>query len=347
MKLNHFFLLFLLFFFSVSLLSARQDSTEVEKLLIAVPNIGPLCDFAELNEVYDAAGYAIDLGKQYKSIPKNMVNREIQSRNQVIQKINLAEIAKELGAGYIVFPRVNRIGNVLRTEMIIKSISDSTKKRGVGYAALNYRDLYSDEVIYVPSLINAFQRSFAGALSDTMLYDKYRNAYRVYPAPAVAICGVEFEKSVAGENSRLFKDKQSASYDLVETVFKVSSLKRGFFTFDIETRDSIYKMFRLFEKMNFRAPSKEELRALQAFEIRYFISGKFSAEDSGNRFRLELMLFELHDAGKTKKIRSHVEYLEEETPEAFRYIVKKTALKLLYGEDVEVPDYVPPAKDDR
>jgi hypothetical protein len=340
MKIINFVLLFsFLAFFQIR--GYAQETTQNARYLISKPIIGAECSFKSEKEIYEATRLVLKLSKQAEAIEKYKLDSAVSARTKILTKVNLSDIANDFGAKYILFPRLNQIGNVLRAETVLVSTEDSTDiSKGVGYATLNMRNIEDGEPVFIPSVISAFQRAFAGALKDTMLYDDYRNAYRVYPAKPLAICGIDFSGSKDTTSWQIITNKQTASYDIVEHIFNVVSLTPDFFTFDIETRDTIYQKFRLYEKMNFHAPSVDEIKALRLLEIQNIITGKLE-QSSGEKPTLELILVDISDKETTRNLKSYKTEVPEDSPEGLRYSVKKATVRLLFGDETEIPEFVP------
>ncbi len=320
---------------------AQTDSVIRTKVLIMPVDIGPNCDYMSPNELYEAGRFAVNLSKNYEAIEKDKITRTIRENQSVLVKtVDFSKIAKSLNSEYIAFSSVKRIGNVVRTELILKSSGDtSIQKKGIGYEMLNLRDITTDNPIYVPTVIGAYQKAFAAALKDTMMYDDYRNAYRVFPSSPMAICGIDFVESKKTKNWKLFDFKQTASYDILESIFKVTMYDYRYFTYDIATRDSIYAVFGLHEKLNFNAPSQSEIIALYNYQIKNFLTGEFRYNKDEKCLEIELMLFGFSDEGEVKKIDSHSELIKEDNVDYLRYAVQKTATRLLFGKDIPIPDY--------
>lgn len=337
MRKANLFLMIALLFFGTYIIKAEEKA----ELLIAPVQMGPNCNFIEADEAKEAlesVRYAINLTENYHAIDTKTIDSVLKKRSSFVNTLTLSDIAKASKADYIVFTSTKRIGNIIRSEIIMKSPKDSTvSKKGTGYAMLNFRDKLDGKIVFVPSLIASYQRAFAVAVNDTMIYDSYDNAYRVYPAPALAICGIEFIDSDNAKKWELFRTKQSASYDITETIFEVAIWNKRYFTYDIPSRDSIYAVFGMYEKLNFNAPTDLELEALRRFDVEYLISGALSFDEESGFLQIELFLFQFTEGRKTKIVASHKELIEADKVGHLRYGVKKAAVRLLFGADTEIP----------
>lgn len=212
-------------------------------------------------------------------------------------------VAHELKADRLLFVQVSRIENILRVQVAsAKGDNFAQTTRSEGYSLLRFHQ-NDTTILYDPSLLEALQRAFAAAEGDSMMFAKAEKDMQVFPAPPLAIIGIEFIDSVK-TLSKIFDAKQQPvnGYDAVLTIFQTAKTSNKFTAFDMDTRDTIYAIEQLEYVENNKPASLVELKILYKYGITHCIVGSLIRSEKGTI--LTLQLCELSPNGKLTKIRS-------------------------------------------
>ncbi len=238
-------------------------------------------------------------------------------------------VAKELRADRILFVQISRIANILRVQVAsAKGENFVQTTRSEGYSLLKYhRD--DSTIIYDPSLLEALQRAFAGAEGDSMMYAKADSDMRVFPAPPLAIVGIEFRDSLK-TRSKIFDVQQQpvTGYDAVLTIFQIAKESNKFTVFDMDTRDTIYATSHLEYVENNKPPSVAELKILRDYGITHCITGMVLRNEQNTVLTLQLCA--ISPTGKLTKVRAEKGVITDEDSIAeFRQVITRLTKKIL------------------
>lgn len=238
-------------------------------------------------------------------------------------------VARELRADRIIFVQISRIANILRVQVAsAKGENFAQTTRSEGYSLLKYhRD--DSTIIYDPSLLEALQRAFAGAEGDSMMYAKAESDMRVFPAPPLAIVGIEFRDSLK-TRSKIFDVQQQSvtGYDAVLTIFQTAKASNKFTVFDMDTRDTIYATSHLEYVENNKPPSVAELKILRDYGITHCITGMVLRNEQNTV--LTLQLCSISPTGKLTKVRAEKGVITDEDSIAeFRQVITRLTRKIL------------------
>jgi len=301
-----------------------------EIFLPTAVQLAPKAKYMNQKDVNEALALAVNLSKEYGTVNFSSLDSIVKTMNPNINKINIIEIAAKFGTDKVIYASLNTLNNVIRAEIIIKSLSDSSyHKKAEGWSVMNYRDILDDKVIYIPSVIEVFQRAFAKAMGDSAMYDSYRNDYRVYPAEPLIVCGLEYENNDSLPKWELFDKQQLSSYDAVENICTIASFHPDYAVFDLASRDSLWGLVKNFEVFNFKAASILDIQAMSAVGVKNFITGYIKRTPEGAE--IGLRLFEIRrDQAEAMKTKTRI--LEKDNLEAMRYAIKYLTIELLYGE---------------
>lgn len=226
--------------------------------------------------------------------------------------------------------KINKLQNILGVNLTALSLKDSTKSyTDNGFAYLNLRDS-TKKSVYDISLTNAIQRAICKTLKDSTIYKDAIEDYKVYPYPTIVVGGLEFIENSNMAKWALFTDKQVTSYDVAESIWEETYKEDRFVAFDIESRDSLYTLFNMYGVENYDKPTPFEIKALNAFEVKYFITGTFERASPGAIIKLHICKLEpsglkIVSTGKTEltednltELRKQVKLATKKAIENFR-----------------------------
>ena len=209
-----------------------------------------------------------------------------------LRKKNIANPSKviidSLKINWVFNFKINKLQNILGVNLTAINLADSAKSYTEnGYAYLNLRDS-TKKSVYDISLTNATQRAISKTLKDSTLYKNALEEYKVYPHPTVVVGGLEFKDNPNMAKWTLFTDKQVTSYDVAESIWEETYKQNRFVAFDIESRDSLYTLFNMYGVENYDQPTPFEIKALNAFEVKYYITGTFERASPGGLIKVHI-----------------------------------------------------------
>jgi hypothetical protein len=244
-----------------------------------------------------------------------------------IQTPDILSVAKSLSADYIVFSKINAFNYLIRTDITLVSIKDTTKRLlGVGYANAKYKDEDTGETVYDPAILSSLQRALADALRDSAMFVLPEKGMEIFPAPTLVMGSIYYVEDHSLPDWNLFESKVVSSFDAVETILETAMKSPKFVTVDTETRDSIFAMNNLYIIENYSATSQHELLALYKMGIDYYISGTFKRIPIGAK--LELFLYKFENGELVVKD-SDSQIVSDDNIEKLRDAVKNISKKLL------------------
>ncbi|MBI3259184.1 MAG: hypothetical protein HYZ54_06900 [Ignavibacteriae bacterium] len=285
---------------------------------------------ASLENKLDAAfGLACFASSKYTAVSfaaRDSAARTLQSKQQEPTALS---VAKELKADRLLFVQVSRIVNILRVQVASAKGENFDKiTRSEGYSLLRFHQNDST-IMYDPSLLEALQRAFAAAEGDSMMYANAESDTRVFPAPPLAIVGIEFRDSLK-TRSKIFDIQQQpvTGYDAVLTIFQEAKESNKFTVFDMDTRDTIYSASHLEYVENNKAPSVVELKILHDYGITYCITGMILRTEQNTI--LTLQLCSISPSGKLTKVRAEKAPVnDEDSIGELRKVLTRLTKKLL------------------
>lgn len=311
-------------------LFAAVSSGAKEIFLPTAVQLAPKAKYMNQKDVNEALALAVNLSNEFGTVSFASLDSIYKTINPNINKVNINEIAANFGADKVIYASLNTLNNVIRAEIIIKSLSDSTYlKKAEGWSVMNYRDILNDKVIYIPSVITVFQRAFAKAMRDTAMYDSYRNDYRVYPAEPLIVCGLEYMNNDSLPKWELYERKQLSSYDAVENICTVASFHPDYAVFDLASRDTLWGLVKNFEVFNFKAASILDIQAMSAIGVKNFVTGYIKRVPEGAEICLRLFEIQREQA---EAMKTKTRILEKDNLDAMRYAIKYLTIELLYGD---------------
>lgn len=308
-----------------------KDSTAIDslilipiKIVLAKTQIGFGIDSLDNWKVHAALTLATKLTNKY-----NLISfEEIDSLKNILGRIpSISEVHDSLNADYLAMVNINQFENMLGVDLkLVEGTNAKSVKMGRGYSKLNFQLENSKLKIYDPPLLKAIQRAFAGAIKDTMLYDTLNGGLNVYPAAATVIGGINYINNDKLRKWDLFETRVVSSYYACETIFEFGKDNKFYEIYDMDSRDSIYSMYRLYGVENYDLPSKHELKALKEMEIECYITGQFIRIEDGALLKLYLSKLEDEKLIITKKTEA---ILEEDNLEKYGLLLKKLTKELL------------------
>jgi len=277
--------------------------------------------------------YKLELALNFLSILKkdevalipSIVRDSLIKKNQELNnRINLVNVGLELEADYLIFTRVNALKNLVRTDITLINIQDTSKVlKGYGYSSANYKN-DKDELIYDPAILSSLQRALALAFNDSTMFVDSAKGFINKPAPLLAIGGIYFADDDNLPQWYIFDKKVVNSYDALETIFETAYKNTNYITIDTDTRDTIYNLNNLFVVENYNAPSEYELMALYKMGVEYYISGVLKRNEDGSLLELYLYKFE---NGVMQSINSATEIIPDDSilllRESLKYLTEK------------------------
>ncbi len=316
----------LLFILSCSSNVSRQDP---EKIMLGNVTIGNGLTKEDISDTKaDAAlALAMRLTDKYGFVDKFTRDSLAVQQTKAQGEAKLLDVGRLSLADQIAFMRIDRFNSILRVELQLISVSDTSKRQnGRGYAFLNFRELADDKAVFDPTLLAAVQRAFAEAVGNKELFANLQGKLAVKPAPTLVVAGVVFEETEGFHSWKLVDKKTVSSYQAVEEIFDAAKNSPKFVTYDIETRDSIYKLFNLYLVENYSMPSFPELDALRKFDISYYIAGSYVQKQE--QADLSLSLFKI-TPDNVIKLESVTDVLEKDDLGIFSELMRKMTKKLL------------------
>lgn len=288
------------FFQNDHLQSQVVDSTQ-KRIFLTEVALGDNITNVSAKKIEIAFATACLLSKQYEPmLPKEIV-RELQQKK--LPHSNLKEITQNLSAvnvTYLAQLSILRLGNVLRISMKVDDINDTLPSQtGIGYSLLNYRvSNAKDSILYDVALLEGIQKALAQVMKQPKLFASLDGKLQVIPSSPLIIGGIAFIGNDSFPKWDLFKEKTAVSYDAVASMFLEMKENKNFMTYDIDSRDSLFAIFHLYGLENYQAPTVQEIKAMYANEVPYYITGMFIRTAKG----ADLQLIFCYVNGKTSKL---------------------------------------------
>ncbi|HOV93041.1 MAG TPA: hypothetical protein PLC04_08200 [Candidatus Kapabacteria bacterium] len=316
------------FAYNFKISEQKQDKNDNSALKVLIAGIEIGKNLADLNPSKVEAAFTLAMysARFFDVVPPLMADSISRSLKLEGKDNSLLSIARYFSCDFIAYININRVVNIMRTDITILSGKDfQNKNTGTGYAFINYRDSVSNEFFYDPSILLSIQRAFALAVKNYNLYAHLANP--VYPAPPLVITGIEFKDDPEIKPQwSLFANSVVNSYYILELIFKNASKNNRFTVFDFPTRDSIYSQFNFYAPENYKAPNQMELYALRQFEIEYYITGTFARDTNGAVLTLILVKFTSSGLSEVKQVSANI---TEDSKTHLEAILEKVVSQLL------------------
>ncbi len=310
----------------------NKDSTKVPLLNVIVGKVqmGPGADSVSTFKFEAAFNLALGMSQKYRLISMEYRDSVINAMQAENQNINMLDVAKNCNADVIAVANIGILKHMMRVELTLADITNKINYKGIGYDLLHYRKL-DEKPLYDPALVKATQRAISKAIENDNLYENAPEGFNIRPAAPLVVGGIEFINEVPTQDSLmtwdLFDKKIVNSFDLCETVFEKATESNIYAAYDLDSRDSLYAMLKLFGTENYTPPSSIELFGLAKIEVEYYISGKFTQLPFAAR--LELVLYRLNAQGGIFEEHTVKGLLKEDNIDELRKLAKKLTGELL------------------
>lgn len=307
--------------------SALRASVVADRstLLIGKVSVDTADTVINAAQVETALMIAADNGTAYVTMPSFV--RDSLLRKQGLGQLTLADAAKALGADAIAFVTTLRIGNLVRSELVISAgLKYDISRRGIGYDVLRNRS--DSTIVSDPAVLASLQRALCNVLGDTALYSNADSVLRVRPTVLTAVGGIAFVPKEGLPVWSLYKEKIIAAYDAVQNVVHTAMNDPRTTMLDVETRDLIYSRAGYYLVENDEPASSIELRILKAYDVERIIQGRIT-QKSASMLELELQLFDVTPERPTMITSARVN-IAEDTKEALAKAVIAATEQLLH-----------------
>lgn len=241
--------------------------------------------------------------------------------------ITVMEAADILRAQYVAFLSVRRLQHIVRAEVVLRNVhKPADDDRGIGYAALHFHHV-DESVLADPAILSAVQQAMAVALNDSAMFALVDSGMRARPTMLTAVGGITFENDPTLLPWDLFKERVTASYDMVETIVHEMLASDKFTVIDVETRDTLYALFGLHMIENYSPVTAIELSFLHDFDVTRLITGTVRRTLQGASLRLALNRVDAN--GRYTELHSTTQVVADDTKDAIRKAVVQAVMKLL------------------
>lgn len=207
----------------------------------------------------------------YRNLPQR--NAALDSIETLGESPTAAAIGTALQADALAFVRVDRVQNLLRVEVTLRSGAQyANSSQGLGWDVIRYRRDEDNAQVTDLALTTALQRALAAASGDSLLFATAEKPYDVQPAAPLVVTGLSIaENAASGWN--LFNEHIVNSYHAVVAIGEEARKHEQFVAVDIDTRDTMYAMNGFYLVENYRPPTDIEIQTLQFFGVEYVLGG--------------------------------------------------------------------------
>lgn len=303
----------------------RSSVSDKSVLLVGKVSVDTADTVINAAQVETALMIAADNGTAYVTMPSFV--RDSLLRKQGLGQLTLADAAKALGADAIAFVTTLRVGNLVRSELVISAgLNYDISRRGIGYDVLRKRS--DSTMVSDPAVLASLQRALCNVIGDTALYSNAESVLRVRPTVLTAIGGIAFVPKEGLPVWTLYKEKIVAAYDAVQNVVHTAMRDPRTTMLDVETRDMIYSRAGYYLVENDDPASSIELRILKAYDVERIIQGRI-IQKSASVLELELQLFDVTPERPTMITTARVN-ITEDSKEALAKAVIAATEQLLH-----------------
>lgn len=251
------------------------------------------------------AGLSLALQRtaRYTYMPAEI--RDSILRERTAANISALEGAVLLQAEVMVFASSRRIANLVHSEIVLRSVRDTTVvRRGTGFATIRYT---TDGIVLAdPAILISMERALAALDGDSS----------VPAAPLLSVGGFSFlDDSLATPAWQYFAQPTVNSYHLALSVVYAMQSNTSWTTIDLDTRDAMMAKAGFYEVENDRLPTPAEVRILHAFGIEYVVSGRVQRTTTGATVTVVVATVERN--GTLVPIAEQTAHVGTDTPEAF------------------------------
>lgn len=269
---------------------------------------------------------AANLSNKFELIPSSEIDSLVNFLNSQGIKPTGDEICKKLNCDKALSIEIKRLANILRVNLSAYNLHDNTTRNGIGYGVIRYFRKDNEEPILDPALLQALQRAFAIIYDDSTMYFHLEGNLPIKPAPTLAIGSIHYVDDDTLSSWELFRKRQTTSFFGIETIYEIARTSPDFIVYDTESRDSAYAILNLYEPENYAPITPLEVKALQFFEIEYFIYGEFFRSDGLTKLRL--FLTKVENDGLVI-VREEESVIEKDSLDEFRNVLQLLTRKIL------------------
>ncbi len=269
------------------------------------------CSAITPQKVEAALALALEQSGRYRLVMRSQTSLHDSSRP--------APVTSKLRA------RINCFQNLVRADIELQK--SDTLQRGSGYGLVRHRWEQSDQPLADPALLHAIKRAFCVATGDSLLYMRGDSTSAVYPAALVAVTSLEIRDNPSLPRWELFDDNIATSYSGILAAITGGQRSSSYVVLDIDTRDSIYAHFRLYEPEPGMPPSQQEIAALAYFGVEAIVSGWLERTTTGARIVLRLL--RAYPDGRTELLAQVERTLDDDSRVAYLLAIANAAEELL------------------
>lgn len=276
---------------------------------------------------------ALEATGRYSVISTSTRDSALKNRTDTI---TIQQIANLFKAETIVFCQSARIGKLVRSEVVFMSGENFlVNRRGIGYGISTIEDEKTQRMIIDPAILSSLQRAVCVALKDSNLYANADSLLRVRPTYLAAVGGFEFKVSSSDLSSwSLFKEKISASYDAAQITVAALQDRDDITLVDIDTRDSMYAVERLYMVEPYNPTTRNERFILRSFEVTHLLAGTVTRTKEGAECAISLQ--KISDQWEVEPVKTGTYVFKEDSRVALQDAVR-ASLRQIFGSINEPP----------
>ncbi|MFM8771932.1 MAG: hypothetical protein ACKOE4_07945 [Candidatus Kapaibacterium sp.] len=280
-------------------------SAQVQRVMVASVKYDTTDSSLQPPMLFAGLSLAFELSKQYSVIPMD-VRDAMASR--IRDSATYQRVADSLKAELIAFCSVARVGNLVRSEIVIAGGEGFTfTTSGVGYGVTYLKSDSTGGMLYDPAILSSMQRALCTALRDSNLYAAADEGVRARPTSLLSMGGIYFAPPPDNYVTwSTFKEKIAASFDIMQTCIAALRYRDNYTIIDDVSRDSMYVKDGLYFVENYNSVTLHELKILRAFDISHILTGRYERIADGARLTLFLQSIEANGSLKTMKSGSAV-----------------------------------------
>lgn len=312
-------LILLLFLVTLSI------SATPKQILVSNVSKGTGADSIDLHKIYTATKLAVDMCKDYITVPDSVRRKAIEAADP---NTTFDILAKHLKANFVLYSSIDVFHNMLRANITLVDITTNTESLGFGYSDLRYTK--NGEKIYDVAMLTALQRAVMNVTNDSTQYSHQPKQYQVLPTKTLVIGGFMFDNNDALLIWKLFTNKSVSSYYSSESIYQAAKESDRYSVYDLTTRDSMYANFNLFMMDNSTQPSKTEMKILSTFGVQNYVFGIVKRVE--NHAEVKVILAEMVGE-RLNIIRFEEGILKEDVESKLGDVVKELTSKLLLIDD--------------
>lgn len=304
--------------------SAALQSQKKQIVMLASAKSGAQALEISADKIDAALQLATQISGNFEAIPLGKRDSLVKILGKEATALT---IAKQLDVDQLLFVRVDRMENIIRLALTVKFAPDfTTSAEAVGFALIRSRNEKTGVRMTDPALLEALQRALCQAEKNPALFAQAQGTLRVLPAEPLVVGGIDFQDKGITPKWSIFEEKIVVSFDAVQQIFRAAKNNPNFVVYDTDTRDSIFAMKNLFMLENYRSPSVLELKILEQFEVRKYITGTLARTAEGAKLTLFLCSI---SGGKLTTIKSESAVIESDKRADFNVALKKVTEKIL------------------